>query len=317
MSRQQRDGLLLILVSAAGYSFFAIFTKFVYDNSVFSPLDILVWRFIIAAPITWMAMAWMKRRQPVTNGGQMPRARLIGMGLLFGVVAMVAFFAVERLPVSLYTVLIYTYPAMVAIGAVLFGERMSRRGWSALGLTLIGVVLTVPNLFQGLSGIDPLGVVLVLANAGSYALYILLSNRTLQGVTDLSMASTWSITGSFIYVLVVIIGRGTQGSPTAIPDNPSVWAGLLGLAVVSTVIPIFAFYAGMHRVGAPRAAIISMFEPVLTLLWAVTIRHESLQLVQIVGAVFILISVMLLQLQRESTPAKPVLSDMDMPSVTG
>ncbi|MEP6985542.1 MAG: DMT family transporter, partial [Chloroflexota bacterium] len=235
--------------------------------------------------------------------------------LLFGVVAMVAFFAVERLPVSLYTVLIYTYPALVAIGAILFGEHLSGRAWSALGLTLIGVVLTVPNLFQGFGGVDPLGVVLVLVNAATYAVYILLSNRVLRGVTDLSMASAWSITGSFIYVLAVIAIRALQGGSTTIPPNLNVWLGLLGLAVVSTVIPIFAFYAGMHRLGAPRAAIISMIEPVLTLLWAVIIRHENLQIIQILGAVFILISVVLLQLQRDSASTKPLIDDM--PSVTG
>jgi len=315
MSRTQRDGLLLILISAAGYSFFAIFTKFIYDNSTFNPLDVLVWRFVVATPITWLAIAWMKRKPSVQSTGYMPRARLLGMGLLFGVVAMVAFFAVERLPVSLYTVLIYTYPALVAIGAILFGERLSGRGWSALALTLIGVVLTVPNLFQGLGGVDPIGVVLVLTNAASYAAYILLSNRVLRGVTDLSMASAWSITGSFIYVLAVIVIRALQGGTTTMPPNLSVWAGLLGLAVVSTVIPIFAFYAGMHRLGAPRAAIISMIEPVLTLVWAVIIRHENLQLIQIVGGSFILVSVILLQLQRDSAPPAALIDDV--PSVTG
>ncbi|MEP6987849.1 MAG: EamA family transporter, partial [Chloroflexota bacterium] len=78
MSRTQRDGLLLILIAASGYSFFAIFTKFIYDNSTFNPLDILVWRFLVATPITWLAIAWMKRKQPVSYGSHMPRSRLLG-----------------------------------------------------------------------------------------------------------------------------------------------------------------------------------------------------------------------------------------------
>lgn len=314
MNRTQRDGLLLIMISAAGYSFFAIFTKYVYDNSTFGPLDILVWRFVISAPITWLAMAWLRRGQSPTSVGRLPRARLISMGLLFGVVAMVAFFAVERLPVSLYTVLIYTYPAMVAIGAIAFGERLSGRGWLALALTLLGVVLTVPNLFQGLEGVDPLGVVFVLANAASYALYILLSNRVVRGVKNLAAASAWSISGSFVYVMLLVGFRGLQGGGTIIPPNLNVWAGLLGLSVISTVIPIFTFYAGMSRLGAPRASIISMIEPVLTLVWAVLIQHESLEWIQVLGAGFILASVILLQLRRESAPDTP---RDDMQSVAG
>ncbi len=314
MNRTQRDGLLFILVAAAGYSFFAIFTKFIYDNSTFSPLDILVWRFVISAPITWLAMVWLRRGQSGKPVERLPRGRLIAMGLLFGVVAMVAFFAVERLPVSLYTVLIYTYPAMVAIGAIAFGERLSGRGWFALGLTLIGVILTVPNLFQGLEGVDPLGVVLVLTNAVTYALYILLSGRVVKGVKNLSAASAWSISGSFIYVVLLVAFRGLQSDATTIPPNINVWVGLLGLSVISTVIPIFSFYAGMSRLGAPRASIISMIEPVLTLVWAVLIQHETLEWIQLLGAGFILASVILLQLRRE-TVADAALDES--PPVTG
>ncbi len=315
MNRTQRNGLLLILISAAGYSFFAIFTKFIYDNSTFNPLDIVVWRFVLAVPITWLAMAWMRRGQSSINTGYMPRGRLLSMGFLFGLVATIAFFGLERVPASLYTVLIYTYPALVAIGAILFGERLSGRGWLALGLTLIGVVLTVPNLLQGFSGIDPIGVFLVLANAATYAVYILLSNRTVKGVTDLSTASAWSISGSLIFAVLVVVIRTLQGGSTSIPPNLSVWAGFLGLVIVSTVIPIFAFYAGMYRLGAPRAAIISMIEPVLTLVWAVIIRHENLQWIQLIGAAFILVSVVMLQVGRDKPSSEPVLDDM--PSVAG
>ncbi|MBI1279719.1 MAG: EamA family transporter [Anaerolineaceae bacterium] len=308
MTRTQRDGLLLILISAAGYSFFAIFTKFIYDNSSFNPLDVVVWRFVLAVPITWLGMGWIRRGELSVKTTYMPRGRLLGMGFLFGLVATIAFFGLERVPASLYTVLIYTYPVLVAVGAVLFGETLSERSWLALGLTLVGVVLTVPNLFQGFSGVDPIGVLLVLANAATYALYILLSNRTVKGVTDLSMASAWSISGSLIFSLIVIILRALRGDSTSIPPNISVWAGFLGLVIISTVIPIFTFYAGMYRVGAPRAAIISMLEPVLTLLWAVVIRHENLQWIQLFGASFILVSVLLLQRIREKPVTEPIPS---------
>jgi drug/metabolite transporter (DMT)-like permease len=182
-------------------------------------------------------------------------------------------------------------------------------------LILIGVTLTVPNFFQGFGGVDSVGVLLVLANAVTYATYILLSNRAVRGVTDLSTASAWSISGSLVFALAVVFVRALQGSTTAIPPSLNVWIGFLGLAIISTVIPIFAFYAGMHRLGAPRAAIVSMIEPVLTVLWAVLIRHEGLQLIQIVGAAFILISVAILQLQRESPPTKSRIDDM--PPVAG
>lgn len=315
MNRTQRDGLILVLISAAGFSFFAIFTKLVYDNSLFNPLDILIWRFLISTPITWGIRTWMGRKQSSQNPASVPRGRLIALGILFALVALVAFFAIERVPVSLYTVLIYTYPALVALGAIFFGESLSGRGWIALGLTLIGVVLTVPNIFQGFQGVDPIGVLLVLMNAASYALYILLSSRVLRTVKDLPTASTWSISGSFVLAVGLIMFRVIQGGHTTLPSNNTVWFGLVGLAVISTVIPIFTFHAGMHKLGASRAAIVSMVEPVMTLVWAVIIRHESLQPIQLVGSAFILLSVVLLQIRHESPPIDIAIEEM--PPVTG
>ncbi|MBL8161181.1 MAG: EamA family transporter [Anaerolineae bacterium] len=298
MNHTQREGLLLLLVAAAGYSFFAIFTKIVYENGLNSPLDILIWRFVLTAPVIWGIIAVQRRNKRASSSPPPPRARLLAMGLLFGLVAMLAFFAVARLPASLYTVLIYTYPAMVALGALLFGERLSALGWGALGLTLLGVFLTVPNPFSGLGEVDPLGVLFVFLNALSYATYILLSSRILRGQRDQTLAGAWSITGSLLYVLVLLVARGVT-----LPPNPTVWAALLALALFSTALPIVAFYAGMQRLGAAKASILSTIEPVMTVLWAVLLLGETLLPAQLVGGALVIASVVLLQVRRP-TPEK-------------
>lgn len=297
MTRTQRDGLLLILVSAVGYSFFSIFTKVVYDSGMGNPLDILVWRFVLAAPLAWLYIALSQRASATRKA--LPRLKLLAVGFLFGGVAMLAFFGLQRVPVSLYTVLIYTYPALVALGGLTFGERLSGLGWLALGLTLLGVGLTVPNIFNGFAGVDPLGVLLVLANACSYALYILLSGRLLRGVHDLTRASVWSISGSLLFTLCVVAVRALRAEAIVIPPNLSVWGGLAGLILIATIMPIITFYAGLNRLGAARAAIVSMIEPVLTLIWAVLLRGENLTAVQLVGGMLILVSVALLNLRRD------------------
>lgn len=294
MDHTQRNGLLLVFLSAAGYSFFPILTKALYESGVTQATDILTWRFILSMPLTWAAIALIERRGPSDPAGAaLPRTRLLLMGILFGALALCAFLALSRLPASLYTVLIYTYPAMVALGSLLLGERLSGLGWLALALTLIGAVLTVPNVFEGFDGVDSGGVLFVFANAALYALYILLSGRILRGQRDLARASAWSITGSFLFVVVMTAVRGVN-----IPPNSAAWLQLIALAIVATVIPIFAFYAGMQKLGAARASIVSMIEPVMTLLWAALLLGEALLPLQIAGAVCILFSVLLLQLRR-------------------
>jgi len=320
MSQNQHGGLLLIVLAATGYSFFAIFTKVIYQNGLSQPLDILVWRFVLAAPSMWGVIGLQGRitSSPALlqfgegsqkNESHEKRGALVGMGLLFGVVALAAFFALERLPVSLYTVLIYTYPAMVAMMSLFLGERLTAAGWAALGLTLVGVVLTVPDIFNGFGDIDPVGVVLVLTNAILYALYIVLSGRILRGHQDLTRASAWSITGSLVFSLLVLVVRGV-----AVPQNAGAIGGLLALASVSTVIPIVAFYAGMHRLGAARASILSMIEPVLTLVWAALFLGEALEPIKVLGAALILGSVVLLQLPARRTEVRGLRAEGEVKS---
>lgn len=292
MTRSQRDGLLLLVLAAAGYAFFPILTKTIYEAGLSSPLDILTWRFWLAAPIMWLVILVRRTPQPAVA---LPRLKLIGLGALFSLVALTAFFSLARIPASLYTVLLYTYPAMVAIGALFFGEHLSGRGWMALGLTLFGVVLTVPNVFSGFGGVDLLGVALDFANAGLYAIYILLSNRVLRGHKALLRASAWSISGSWLLVTGLFVVRGVSVPPTL-----QAWGGLLALVLVATIIPIFAFYAGMQKLGAARAAILSTIEPVMTLCWALLLLHETIQPIQALGAGLIIASVILLQLRREA-----------------
>jgi len=84
----------------------------------------------------------------------------------------------------------------------------------------------------------------------------------------------------------------------ASPSSTAGWGSLLALVGISTVIPIFTFYAGMQKVGAPRAAILSTVEPMITVLLAVVVRHETLAVLQVIGGALILLSVIVLQTQR-------------------
>ncbi len=295
MDRRQRDGLLLILLAAAGYAFFPILTKSIFASRHLQPLDVLFLRFLIAAPVTWLIVGWGNRRtQPgerVSAGKQLPRIKLMLMGALFAFTAGSAFFALERIPASTFTVVIYSYPAMVALISLFLGERLSLRGWIALGLTVIGILLTVPDFGAGFT--DMLGIIFTLSNAITYALYIVISGRLLRGHTQLVSASMWSITGTFVTMVAVSLLRGLNW-----PDDPAQWLTLIAMGLISTVIPIFAFYSGMQKLGAPRAAILSTIEPVFTLGLAFLLLGERIRAIQIVGAALILGSVILLQLGR-------------------
>lgn len=301
MTSSRRSGILLLILAATGYAFFPIFTKFAFDAGA-APLDLITWRFLIATPFIWLLLSLSQRGRanaaagdPGRGGGAqlagIPIIPMLLLGALFGLVSLTAFYALQRLPASTYTLLLYTYPAVVALLLLLLGEPLSGRGWLALALTLVGVALTVPDLANAFSGGDGVGMLLALANGAQYAVYIVISSRVLRGRPALLTASALSITGSLLLMIVLAAFNGLH-----LPDSTALWLIALGIGLVSTVLTNICFYAGMQRVGAGQAAILSMLEPVIVLLLSFALLGESLLAVQLVGGALILASAVLLQL---------------------
>jgi drug/metabolite transporter (DMT)-like permease len=276
-----------VALSAVAYSLFAVFTKHALAQGL-RPSDLLVWRFGIAVPAVWLlVLVQMWRGGPRPT--QAPIVRMLVLGVLFGVLAMLGFSALDHLSAGLYTVIIYTYPAMVAAGAWALGHTSPRALWGAVGVTLVGIGLTtVPAALSSSSTVEGVGIVLALLNALAYAIYVLWSGRLMTSASahryDGIVAAAWSLTGSMGFAaLVGLVAGGVRAPHTA----SSAW-GLVGLSLVSTVVASVALLIGISSLGPATAATIATLEPVLTLLWAVVVLGESLRVVQLLGAALVI-----------------------------
>ncbi len=293
MQRTQRDGAILIILAVVGYSCLSIFTKKLFARGV-APLDIAFWRFAFAALIYWAAVFVRGRRSQVTTStsAPLPRLKLLLLGSLFAGEAIVAFFGWERLSAGTFTVLFYSYPAMVAILGWLTGERLSRVAWIALALTLVGIALTAPDFSAGLTGGNFVGVLMALIDALQVAVYFLLIGRVTRGHNDMVRISAWTVTGALIAATIAVYTHGM-----VLPHGES-WLYLIAIAVVCTVLPVFALNAGIQKLGATRSAILATFEPLLTAILALIFLGEIMLPIQWVGGLVIIASVILLQLRR-------------------
>ena len=68
----------------------------------------------------------------------------------------------------------------------------------------------------------------------------------------------------------------------------------MAIALVSTVLAISLFFAGLARVGPTRAATLSTVEPVVTIALAALVLGERIAAVQLAGGALILGAVLLL-----------------------
>jgi drug/metabolite transporter (DMT)-like permease len=309
MSRDQLEGLLLVLASVTSYSMLPVFIKAIQDAGLNS-LDIATWRFALAVPFFWLMVRAL--RMPAGDR-PLPRLKLMAMGTLLAMAAVATFWGFERIPAGTFVVLFYTYPSMVAILSALMGERLPLAGWGALVLTTIGIVLTVPDFGQGVGNDNLVGVLLAFTTALIVATYFLLNSRILKGHTALGHASAWATTGALLFLLILIPFRAAQtpGSfwdhlgeiafsmPALAASHPNgieLWLRMLGIATISTVLGGFFLTIGIQKVGAPRASIIGTVEPILTLIFTRIFLGEEMLPVQLIGGAFIVASVLLLQL---------------------
>ena len=75
------------------------------------------------------------------------------------------------------------------------------------------------------------------------------------------------------------------------PSTAAGWLAVVGMVVISTVLAMAAFFAGMRRLGAGRAATLSTLEPIVTAALAVLVLGEALSTAQIVGGTVVVASV--------------------------
>src|SRR5712691_1314749 len=111
------------------------------------------------------------------------RSELVRLAI-FGVVGVALvqlfyFLAIHRLDIGIALLIQYLGPLLVAIYARTFGhERVRRRIWAALALSLTGLALMV-ELWNGVA-LDGLGVVFALISAVIFAAYLLLAEQEVK-----------------------------------------------------------------------------------------------------------------------------------------
>ena len=282
---REREGLLLCLLSAAGFAAMPLFARQAYATGVeLTPL--LALRFVMAAALLWALV--LLRRRPLGSPRGLALGALLGFAG-YSVQAGLYFGAIQRIDVSLASLLLYTYPSLVTLAAfALRRESPSRRKLGALALASGGVALVLAG--GGPRAIDPLGAAMAIGCAGFYTVFILGSERVSARTPAVPFTAS-VVTGSAVtFVIAAIFTGGVHASAEGV-----MWAGLIALA--STAIPIVLFVAGLARIGPSTAAIASAVEPAFTVALAWLVLGEKLGPLQLAGGALVLSAVVLLQLR--------------------
>jgi drug/metabolite transporter (DMT)-like permease len=294
------SGTFMCLASGAAFGAMAIFGKLAYGEGA-TVGTLLAVRFLLAAAVFWAIVLASGAGREVRALPRRDVATALGLGGLgYALQAGGYFAALTRIDASLLSLLLYTFPAIVAAAAVALGrERMTRRRAAALVLASSGLALVVAG--AGTGALDGLGAALGLGAACVYSAYILVS-QGVAGRMRPTVLSAIVCTGAAASLTVgaAALGELRPGALTA-----AGWGWLTCLGAISTVAAISLFFAGLRRVGPTTASILSTVEPPVTVLLAAIVFGEVLRPVQLLGGALVLSAVPVLhaRLRRRARAA--------------
>src|SRR4051794_3544670 len=117
------EGSLLCLASAAAFGAMAIFGKLAFDGGADTGTLLCV-RFVVAATVLWGLVLGRGGAPGVRALPRRDVAMALGLGACgYALQAACYFLALERIDASLLALLLYTYPAMVTVSAVVLGRE--------------------------------------------------------------------------------------------------------------------------------------------------------------------------------------------------
>lgn len=303
--KQRSIGISLMALAAISLASASILLKHIPLQTNLQPGHVGIWRFTIAAPLLWV---FTRKSQAAKEEMPVRRYQLYLLGAVFAVANFTALFSLERLPSSLYVIIIYFYPSLVVLYAFLTGKKVPKLFWVGLPLAVLGLFLVVYEFGSRLS-IDSLGFFFTIINAIAVAAYMLISERLMAGIRDKLYATNFVLMGTMLAGWLMIPLFGVR-----LPDSAGGWLLLMALGIFGSLTPIVAMNIGLQLMGAARGSIINTLQPVVTVLVSTFFLKEELTPQQWLGGAIVIVAIAILQLSPDIVRKKESQSQLEQAS---
>lgn len=247
--------------------------------------SILFFRYFFAVAL--LGLFLMFRKQNFKISGKQTGVLLI-LGLLYTSSSIFLFEAYEYIASGLATTLIFLYPVLVAIIMVFLRVVPSWPVWLAIAATFGGVLIMTQS--DGSQTINPVGVLLSIASALVYALFIVIINRSkvIAGISN-SLLTFYALTVGAIVFLGKIFCSDT--AITAGITTGADWLNLVGLALLPTIVSTATLAIASRNIGATKASVLGVFEPITAIVVGTLMFGEPLTTNIIVGISIAIVAV--------------------------
>ena len=209
---------------------------------------------------------------------------LLLSGAAMGINWILLFQSYRYTTVSIATLSYYFAPVLVTVLCpILFKEKMRAKQWLCFVMSTVGLVLLTVQSGAEKGKSDLTGILFGLGAAMFYASVVLL-NKYIKGVDGIHRTFLQFISAAAVLIPYVLLSE-----PSGLSSLDGVGlASLLTVGLVHTGITYCLYFSALKELPGQKAAILSYIDPLVAVLVSVTVLHEKITALQIVGGIFIL-----------------------------
>ncbi len=278
-------GVLFAILSGAFYGTLGLFGVYLLQEGL-GLSDFLFWRFLLSVvlllPFLTTKQHW---RDVFSKSGLI----IIGISSIFYASSTsFYFYAIEYMGSGLAMVLFYCYPIFVVLLDWLHGKNPpSKVILKGLAIVLFGVLfLSDPNHWNASAE----GIGWGFLCAFGFGVYFYTSQCAIKKISIVSGTFCICLGNFLIFALLV----GYKGE-LYLPTTAWVIGNISGLAILATVLPIYLVFVALRTIDGTKASILSVFEPIVTIILGIVFLHEKITIPQYIGVIIILGGVYVVQ----------------------
>ena len=289
-------GSICGIISAISYGTNPLGALFLYGAGI-NANSVLFYRFSLAAIVLGSLMLLQKKSFAVTA----KELSILGLlGVLFGTSSLSLFNSFHYMAAGIASTILFVYPVMVAvIMAIFFKEKVSIVTILSILFALLGIGL----LYKGDNGstLSTIGVLLVMLSSLSYALYIIIVNKSSLKMSSIKLTFYVLL---FCTLTIVLNSFIDHDQPIQLLTTPFTWMFAIMLALVPTVISLVLMVIAVHSIGSTPTAIMGALEPLTAVIIGVVVFGEAFTLQLALGILMILTAVMLIIAGKSLSPKR-------------
>lgn len=196
------------------------------------------------------------------------------------------------IPVGLATTLHFIYPSLVLVYSIIFlGEKASKIQIIALFISSIGVLFFCDFGSQ----ISITGVMLAIVSAASWAFNIVFLHHS--GLVYLHPLKLCFYQSSIVSLLMLLFGIFSGKFTLDLTPAAMGYSFIVSLCV--SIGAVSFLQMGIRYVGSMTASILSMLEPITSIVCGLLILNETITILNAIGCVIIVVGVALITLFSE------------------